>query len=124
MRYFVLVFAVMLSTFAVSQSAGPGSYAEAFAPRVSTPSYSFPTPALQVGASNATEGNTAGASSMVDSPAASLVVPVTPAFNTGASMPQGAFGAAELASQRAAKKPAVRTFTNADVQQLHDAEPK
>jgi hypothetical protein len=124
MRYFVLGFAVMLSTFAVSQSASPGSYAEAFAPRMSTPSYSFPTPTLQVGASNATEGNVAGASSMVESPAGYSVVPVTSSFNTGASVPQAAFGAAELASQRAAKKPAVRTFTNADVEQLRDAERK
>jgi hypothetical protein len=61
---------------------------------------------------------------MLEPPAVSPLVPTTSGFNTGASVPQAAFGAAELARQRAAKKAAVRTFTNADVQQLHDAEAK
>jgi hypothetical protein len=144
MRYFVLGMALSLSAVAFGQSAG--TYVGSSMPLISTPSVSFPTPVLRVGASNATEGNAAGAGSLaahsdstqkVSDLVMSLFVPSTstevapvPAietstsFNTGASIPQEAFGAAQLAGGRSLGKPAVRTFTNADVQQLRDAEAK
>ncbi len=133
MRYFLLtcaVFALATATFAQTFAAPspsmPGTYATNSQPRITTPSISFETPAPQVGATNATPGNIAGASvfAMSAAPATSD----TPSnsvngFNTGSSMPQDAFGLAQLAKDRPAKKPASRTFSNSDVDRLHSADP-
>jgi len=153
MRYSILAFAFFASTFAFPQSMttpgaslGPGTYAHPVAPRVSTPVASFARPRLQVGASNATEGNSAGAGSLTVPQDSTLesdqlllsLLSASPSgeaeataprssstgFNTGASMPQDAFGVARLIGGRSANKASVRTFTNADVQQMHDAEAK
>ena len=139
MRCSILIFALALtlSGLAFAQSL-PGSYADVFTPRVSTPSLSFATPAFEVGASNATEGNVAGASSLSLSPSSttnpydagllwfsgSSTAPVAPPaeaansgpFNPGASIPEDAIGVAQLTGGKVSSKPAVRKFTNADLQ--------
>jgi hypothetical protein len=137
----------VVSGYASNYAAEPGSYAAPFIPRVVTPEAAFPTPKLEVGASNATEGNMAGASSAPatensSAQSANLVVRAVsstnarteaqttapegsiasaPGFESGASMPEDAFGLAQLARGRPASRPAVRKFTNSDIEKMHPA---
>lgn len=140
MQYFILLFAalavpalafsqvIVVSGYATNFAAAPGVYSTPSMPVVSTPSATFWTPPLQVGATNATEGNVAGASAMISGEATvnstALDRSARGAFNTGASMPQEAFGVAELVGGKTQSRPAVRKFSNSDVEQLHAADPR
>jgi hypothetical protein len=150
MRCVVLFFAVLISTFAFSQATvisgyasdyvgTPGAYAAPFVPRVVTPEVAFATPPLEVGASNATAGNMAGATmvpptqglmlggsnsmweTQAETPRAQTSSAPARGFNTGASIPQDAYGVAQLASETGPNRPAVRKFTNSDIEQMHNA---
>lgn len=157
MRYLFLFFvAPSLPGLAFSQAAAapgyatnsvvaPGRYAAPFVPRITTPLATLSSAPLEVGARNATAGNTAGASSATPTApfpvnrdgllpavstslrleaqvagASSQATPSPEVFNSGASMPQDAFGAAQLANGRAPNRPAVRKFTNGDLPQTNN----
>jgi hypothetical protein len=157
MRYFFLFFvALSLPGLAFSQAAAapgyatssvvaPGTYAAPFVPRITTPLATLSSAPLEVGARNATAGNTAGASSATPTEpvpvnrgglapeistsfwmeaqvagASSQAASSPEVFNPGASMPQDAFGAAQLANGRAPNRPALRKFSNGDLPQTNN----
>jgi len=116
----------------------PGAYASPFVPRITTPTLNLSTPALHVGASNATEGNVAGATS---SPSKSPEVTLFPEpiwygqteyvegfgseeenqasneqpLRFGVGMFQSSWGVAQLIDRSAPAHHATRVYTNADV---------
>ncbi|HZR56363.1 MAG TPA: hypothetical protein VFA74_05790 [Terriglobales bacterium] len=122
----------------------PGAYAIPNVPLVTTPTYEFAPPALQVGASNATTGNVAGAAnSTLNTGGYSSYSIFTPfivpgialssrnseanvaaeesqsgSLDLGAATFQGDYGAAELASSRSHTH-AAKTYTNDDLNQLN-----
>jgi hypothetical protein len=142
--------ATVVPGHATNYAVAPGAYAAPFVARVVTPEAAFPNPRLEVGARNATDGNLAGASSATPTqpfpvnrgdlvpPAVSIPpsletqveMPLTEAtappemFNPGASLPQDAFGLAQLANGRPPNRPSVRKFTNNDLPQLNDSAPR
>jgi hypothetical protein len=112
----------------------PGTYATPFAPLVTTPSVGLETGLpTQVGASNATAGNVAGATSAPVSAtsgmqAASSAAP--PPANANEQRRQGGFefgvarfessqGVAQLVGARGRHAQTARSYTNADVDQLN-----
>ncbi len=151
---------VLISGFAMAQVNGqatveggyastwivpPGAYAVPLVPLVTTPTYDFPTPSLQVGASSATSGNAAGAtnstSAFVAPSSYPLVAPLlTPglafssrtseensatedsqkrSFDLGVANFQSDYGAAELAAISRPRAHAVKTYTNDDLNRLN-----
>ena len=135
-----------VSGYAIDYVAAPGAYAAPFLPRLVTPEATFLTPPLQVGAENATAGNVAGAGNLISAQPVTnededLAFPVfstssalqaqfemslsqvraqADVFNSGAAIPQDAYGVAQLAGGRAANQPASRRFTNDDIQRMKD----
>jgi hypothetical protein len=123
----------------------PGTYAAPFVPLVTTPSVSIETgPPTQIGASNATTGNVAGATNAtmsITAPnmSASPVVQAAPSTATGPQYEAGTqsaappttnrleLGAASFQASRGAaqlmarsQQPPVRTVTNDDVARLNE----
>lgn len=98
----------------------PGYYAVPWVPLLSTPSMSFPSPQLQVGASNATEGNVAGASNStfttggVQQSSAARGARVS----LGISTFQDDYGVATLAGIHGSGNSQPKVYTNDDVERL------
>jgi hypothetical protein len=128
----------------------PGVYAAPFAPLVNTPSVDLGTPPLQVGASNATAGNVAGATSATLSletagPSATFALPAwygqpipseseektAPAetagtqtrerFDFGVATFQSDYGVARLVAEKTPRDRAQRVYTNDDIVRLDEA---
>jgi hypothetical protein len=101
-----------------------------FVPLVNTPEVSLDQPSLQIGASNATQGLLAGATSATGSLSYQAQFAGNPsgeidAENTGASgfdlggLNQREVGVASLMGSRATASQPVRTFTNDDLEKLN-----
>jgi hypothetical protein len=128
----------------------PGLYAAPFVPLVTTPSIALGSPSLQVGASDATAGNVAGAANATLSidtsgPSATFAAPlwygpatspepeeepgsaesagpqIEPGFQFGVATFQSSYGVARLASDQRRLGPAKRVYTNADIARLDEA---
>jgi hypothetical protein len=111
----------------------PGTYATPFAPLVTTPSVALETGLpTQVGASNATAGNVAGATSAPVSGTSSMQAgsAAAPPANANEQRRQGSFefgvarfessqGVAQLVGARGRHAQTARSYTNADVDQLN-----
>jgi hypothetical protein len=117
----------------------PGTYAAPFAPLVTTPSVALETGLpTQVGASNATPGNVAGASSSPVTAATSmqaaysLETPAQPqatpneqpratGFEFGIARFESSQGVAQLVGSSGKHSQTAKMYTNADVDQLNQA---
>jgi hypothetical protein len=156
---FCLILVVIISGFAAAQVNGqatieggyastwvlpPGAYAIPNVPLITTPTYDFGSPPLEVGASNATAGNVAGAENSTPSTGGfssyslftPFIVPGIALFSrnpeenadTGESQRepldldnasfQSEYGVAELARSRSHAH-AAKTYTNKDLNQLN-----
>jgi hypothetical protein len=123
----------------------PGAYAVPLVPLITTPIYDFPTPPLEVGASNATIGTVAGATNS----APAFVVPssyplIAPllapglafssptsegnsatadsrkrSFDLGVAKFESDYGVAELVAKSRPRAHAAKTYTNDDVNRLN-----
>ena len=122
----------------------PGAYAAPFVPLVTTPSVSIETGLpTQIGASNATAGNVAGATNATISivapnmsaapglqsaqeaaprpesePSTQSAAASTSGFEFGAASFEGSLGASQLPASRPQQRPA-RTITNDDIARLN-----
>jgi len=122
----------------------PGAYAAPFVPLVTTPSVSIETGLpMQIGASNATAGNVAGATnatisivapnmsaspglqsaqevvaSRTESEPSTQSAPASTGFEFGAASFEGSLGASQLPASRPQQRPA-RTITNDDIARLN-----
>ena len=109
----------------------PGTYASAYVPQVSTPEVQFAPPTLQVGATNATFGNIAGAANSTTetlSPASAGTAELdlsnggaTSSLELGGAVFDDSIGVATLMGERKNHKNqgrASRTYTNADIERL------
>jgi hypothetical protein len=131
--------------YASTWVAPPGAYAVPVVPLIQTPTYDFGTPSLQVGASDATAGNVAGAANSTQStlggfsglmgtaysiPGVSLYASPSDdtsvnepmrrrSFDLGAANFEGDFGAAELASNSRNSAHAAKTYTNDDLNRVN-----
>ncbi|MCU1297928.1 MAG: hypothetical protein JWO91_2206 [Acidobacteriaceae bacterium] len=136
--------------YASTWVAPPGVYALPFVPLVTTPIVEFAPPPLEVGASNATYGNIAGATAstlVIETPSsypvfAPLPVPgiatfsrtqevgttikefQTTSLELGAATFQSDYGVAELAANSPPRAHSTKTYTNEDIQSLHQNEQK
>ena len=148
----LLLIIVAFSTLALGQAVivsghtANSAYGVPYVPRVTTPTYSFGTPALQVGARNATEGNVAGATNATVPTASpfttefirpvwygqtAVVEPETAdsasrglwgkrrGFEFGAASSQSE-GLAVLIASTGPVKRASRVYTNQDVERTND----
>ena len=142
--------ATVISGYAGDVPLPPGLYAAPFVPLVTTPSVTLGSPPLQVGASNATAGNVAGAADetlSIDTsgPSATFAPPMwygqaaspEPAEETGSTQSaapqteqgfqfgvatfQSSYGVARLAAEQQHLGPAKRVYTNADIARLEGA---
>jgi hypothetical protein len=126
----------VVSGYAGNWAPPPGAYAAPFVPLVTTPSVALGTglPA-QVGASNATAGNVAGATSApvssqnmvpnetgnspTESQSTSVQQSVQRGFEFGVASFETSQGVGQFAGARHAQS--ARTYTNADVERLNEA---
>jgi hypothetical protein len=116
--------ATIESGYASTWVVAPGSYATPWTPLLSTPSAAFASPQLQVGASNATSGNVAGASNMGSMSSAG--VQPSQARGTrvrlGIATSQDDYGVATLAGIHNLKNPPNKVYTNEDVEHLKSSD--
>jgi len=112
--------ATIESGYASTWVVPPGSYATPWTPLISTPMVSFASPQLQVGASNATSGNVAGASnSTFTTGVAEQSSGVRRArINLGISTFQGDYGVATLAGIHQTASSPAKVYTNDDIERL------
>jgi len=112
--------ATIESGYASTWVVPPGSYATPWTPLLSTPMVSFATPELQVGASNATWGNVAGASNMgsMSSAGAQSSQARGTRVRLGIATSEDDYGLATLTGIHHVKSPSNKVFTNEDVEHL------
>ena len=134
----------VISGYASNVYQTPGAYAAPFVPLVTTPSVSIETGLpTQIGASNATAGNVAGATnatisivapnmsaspglqsaqevvaSRTESEPSTQSAPASTGFEFGAASFEGSLGASQLPASRPQQRPA-RTITNDDIARLN-----
>jgi hypothetical protein len=139
------------SGYASDWTPPPGLYATPFVPLVTTPGLALGSAPLQVGASNATAGNVAGAADATLSidtsgPSARFAQPVwygqaissqpeeeetgsaeaagsqiKQGFEFGTATFQSSYGVAQLAAEQRPRGRAQRVYTNADIARLDEA---
>jgi len=118
--------ATIESGYASTWAVPPGSYATPWTPMLSTPTAAFASPQLQVGASNATSGNVAGASNSTFTTGAAE--PSSGArrarINLGISTFQGDYGVATLAGIHHLKSSPNKAYTNEDIERLKSSQGK
>jgi hypothetical protein len=112
--------ATIESGYASTWVVPPGAYATLWTPLISTPMVSFASPQLQVGASNATSGNVAGAS---NSTFTTGVVQHSSAasgarVSLGISTFQDDYGVATLAGIHGSANSQPKVYTNEDIEHL------
>ena len=114
------------SGYASTWAVPPGSYATPWTPLISTPIVSFASPQLQIGASNATSGNVAGASnSTFTTGVAELSSGARRArIDLGISTFQGDYGVATLAGIHHLKSSPTKAYTNEDIEHLKSSQGK
>ena len=142
--------ATVISAYAGDVPLPPGLYAAPFVPLITTPSVTLGSPPLQVGASNATAGNVAGAANATLSidtsgPSATFAPPMwygqatspepeeetgsaqsagpqtEQGFQFGVATFQSSYGVARLAAWQRQHGRAKRVYTNADIARLDGA---
>ena len=112
--------ATIESGYASTWVVAPGAYATTWTPLISTPSAAFATPQLQVGASNATSGNVAGASNstFTTGVAEQSSGSRRARINLGISTFQGDYGVATLAGIHQTASSPGKVYTNEDIERL------
>jgi hypothetical protein len=114
--------ATIESGYASTWVVPPGSYATPWTPLISTPIVSFASPQLQVGASNATYGNVAGASGSGSTSSTGAVGRSyqgrKSSVDLGISTFQSDYGLATLAGIHRSSNSAAKVYTNQDIERL------
>jgi hypothetical protein len=116
--------ATIESGYASTWVVAPGAYATPWTPLISTPSAAFASPQLQVGASNATSGNVAGASNSTFTTGVAEQSPGArrARINLGISTFQGDYGVATLAGIHNLKSSPNKVYTNEDIEHLKSSD--
>jgi hypothetical protein len=113
--------ATIESGYASTWVFAPGAYATPWTPLLSTPSAAFASPQLQVGASNATYGNVAGASNMASMSTTGAQGPAQARgtrVRLGIATSQDDYGLATLTGIHHVKSSANKVYTNEDVERV------